>query len=206
MLMFLNPKNWFLSEKEKLKLKAKKHFYGESLERALADIDYPITTDENGKKSNRLAHLAIDEKYGRIDTFTLKMKEAEIVNDDKLELALAQLEIKKSFQKINDIAYEKELKTLHGEPWVSAVSITMNPLKPQEGFIELDWNEQFVDSLRDAGYTGEKPELIVQSWYDSLCIDIAKEYGAVFPEVPKDFEYKNQGRKVKSENGKTEVM
>lgn len=61
----LNPKNWFLSGKDKARFNAKRSFYGESLERAIADIDYSGLGEENN--GLKLAHLEIDKKYNRVD-------------------------------------------------------------------------------------------------------------------------------------------
>jgi hypothetical protein len=204
-LSYLNPKNWFLDAKEKKRLDAKRRYYGESLERALIDIDFPIETN---KIENRLANLDIDEYYGRIDQFTKHMQKTIVkFGVDTPECKLEQLEIKKQFKKISDRDYEKELATLKGEPWVTVVNLNMNPTKPSDGYMELDWNDKFVENLKEAGYKGEKSELIVQDWFDTICKNVAKEYGAVFPDEIKEFEYKNQARKVKSpETGKTEIL
>ena len=200
---YLNPRNWFLKGTEKKRLEVKRRYYGESLERALIDIDYPLETNKIG---NRLANLEVDEYYGRIDQFTKHMQKAIVeFGVDTPECKLQQLEIKKQFNKISDRDYEKELATIKDEPWVTVVKMTTDPAKPSDGYIELDWNAKFVENLKEAGYKGDKPELMVQDWFDTLCKNIAKEYGAVFPDEAKDFEYKNP-RRVMTPEGKTEIL
>ena len=39
----------------------------------------------------------------------------------------------------------------------------------KNGFPELDWNNEFIEELIDAGYTGEKPEDIVDAWFQNYC-------------------------------------
>ena len=164
----LNPKNWFLSGKDKARFKAKRTFYGENLERALADIDFSGVGDEVGKK---LAHLEIDKKFSRI----------------------------------NDADYEKNKATLQGEPYVTVVKVHMDPEKPSEGAFELDWNQKFVETLVTAGYIAPTPEQIVNLWLDEVCANVARENGAIFPDEMEEFKHK-MPRKVKSENGKVEIL
>ena len=78
----------------------------------MIDIDIP----ESKRKENHIANLAIDEKYGRIDTFTKEMMSATIeYGVDTTETKLKQLEVKRTFNKITDDEFEKEFATLtHG--------------------------------------------------------------------------------------------
>ena len=64
--------------------------------------------------------------------------------------------------------------------WFSVVKTTIDPNTPAEGLFELDWNDKFVESLKTAGYKVDSFEIIVQQWFDNLCKNIAKEYGAYF--------------------------
>ena len=163
---------------------------------------------ETKRKENHLANLVIDEKYGRIDTFTREMQSASIeYGVDTKETKLKQLEVRRTFNKINDDEFEKEFATLTDGPWFSVVKTTIDPNTPTEGLFELDWNEKFVETLKAAGYKGDRPELVVQQWFDNLCKNIAKEHGAVFPEEVRDFDHKTKNRKVRSEDGtKTEIL
>lgn len=203
---WLNPTNWFLNRTEKKKLSLKRRYYGESLERAIIDVDFPVDTHRN---ENLASNLKVDERFGRIDAYTLRCKLANLAYEDKESVEYQQelLQIKKDFKKINDQEFAKESATIKNEPWVTVLSLNMDPAKPTDGSFELDWNQRFVEVLKEAGYKGERPELIVQDWFDSLCKNIAKEYGAVFPEEVKEFDYKNQTRKVKDvDSGKVEIM
>ena len=44
-----------------------------------------------------------------------------------------------------------------------------------EGSFELDWNDQFVEKLKEAGYTGPTPDIIVNQWFMEVCRNIALE-------------------------------
>ena len=45
----------------------------------------------------------------------------------------------------------------------------------RNGFFELDWNNQFIEELLDAGYSGESNEQIVDAWFTGLCRQIAED-------------------------------
>jgi hypothetical protein len=70
---------------------------------------------------------------------------------------------------------EKDKATAKGEPWVKVVSVEMNPDNPGEGYFELDWNKHFVEKLRDAGYTGNTEEEVIDLWFTALCRGIGEQ-------------------------------
>ena len=62
---------------------------------------------------------------------------------------------------------DKDKATAKGEPWVKVMEIEMNPDNPGEGYFELDWNQPFVEKLRNAGYTGNNDEEIIDKIFKS---------------------------------------
>ena len=73
----------------------------------------------------------------------------------------------------------KERATAKGEPWVAVLDTHVNKENIRNGFFELDWNEQFVLQLKQAGYgfDGDPDEEIVDRWFRQLCQDVAGEAG-----------------------------
>lgn len=69
----------------------------------------------------------------------------------------------------------KELATEKKEPWVAVLNTHVNKDNIRNGFFELDWNEYFVLELRNAGYTGDSEEQVVDAWFKTLCSDVANE-------------------------------
>ena len=52
------------------------------------------------------------------------------------------------------------------EPWVQVIG---EHVDPKQGIrIELDWNDAFVEYLKQNGYTGVNDETIVQKWLAQL--------------------------------------
>ena len=71
----------------------------------------------------------------------------------------------------------KEYATRRKEPWVSVLDVKVNEDNVRNGFFELDWNNEFIEELIDAGYQGEKPEDIVDAWFKTIAMQILGEQG-----------------------------
>ena len=73
---------------------------------------------------------------------------------------------------------EKELATERGEPYVTILSMDIDPNNLHQGAFELDWNEIFVARLVKAGYM-MKPEdtdaEIVDRWFQNICRHVVME-------------------------------
>ena len=73
----------------------------------------------------------------------------------------------------------KERATAKGEPWVAVLDTHVNKENVRNGFFELDWNEQFVLQLKQAGYgfDGDPDEEIVDRWFRDLASNMLVEEG-----------------------------
>jgi hypothetical protein len=72
----------------------------------------------------------------------------------------------------------KDLATEAGEPYVSVVSVELDPDDVGNGAFELDWNEVFVARLVKAGFMIKKTDTdaeIVDRWFQSICRNILNE-------------------------------
>jgi len=72
---------------------------------------------------------------------------------------------------------EKEVATKAGKAWVAVLDTQVNPDNIKNGFFELDWNNQFIEELLDAGYVGESAEAIVDSWFKSIVVQMLDDEG-----------------------------
>jgi hypothetical protein len=84
---------------------------------------------------------------------------------------------------------EKELATERGEPYVTMLSMEIDPENMQSGAFELDWNDKFVSNLIRAGYQMSPKDNdadIVDRWFTAVCRNIVMEtyeqYEAMNPE------------------------
>jgi len=97
---------------------------------------------------------------------------------------------------------EKELATEAGEPYVTILSMDVDPENIHAGAFELDWNEKFVANLIRAGYVGKTHEDIVDQWFQNVCRHVVMETWEQEQAI------KNSGIWVQSKdigNGRSEV-
>lgn len=71
-------------------------------------------------------------------------------------------------------AQAKAMADLNKEPWVSVLSVELNPKDPSQGSFELDWNDLFIVQLKEAGYFAKDDDEIVNKWFTELCQGIAR--------------------------------
>lgn len=73
----------------------------------------------------------------------------------------------------------KERATARGEPWVDVLETHVNKDNIRNGFFELDWNQEFITQLKQAGYGfDEDPEEeIVDRWFRDLARNMLSEDG-----------------------------
>jgi hypothetical protein len=61
------------------------------------------------------------------------------------------------------------------EPWVNVINTNFDQGNPNQGFMELDWNQPFIVFLKEHGYTGKNDEEIVDKWFTDLCKNIGQQ-------------------------------
>tara|TARA_B110000503_G_scaffold118818_1_gene180080 strand:- start:361 stop:753 length:393 start_codon:yes stop_codon:yes gene_type:complete len=72
---------------------------------------------------------------------------------------------------------EKQAATAAGEAWVAVLDTQVNPENIKNGFFELDWNNEFIEQLLDAGYKGETNEAIVDAWFRTIAMQVLEDEG-----------------------------
>ena len=94
---------------------------------------------------------------------------------------------------------DKQQANKEGKPWVAVLDTQVNPDNIRNGFFELDWNNEFIEQLLDAGYKGESQEEIVDAWFKTIVTQMLQEEGQ---DVDRDMGYINV---VPIDKGKSEV-
>lgn len=72
----------------------------------------------------------------------------------------------------------KELATERGEPYVTILSMDIDPNNLHQGSFELDWNDKFVANLVRAGYqikSNDTDADIVDRWFQNVCRHVVME-------------------------------
>ena len=111
-------------------------------------------------------------------------------------------------EKAGETSEEKRLRLLQEEkaaatkakkPWVAVLNTHVNEKDIKNGFFELDWNNEFIEQLLDAGYSGETNEQIVDAWFKTIARNILEEQGL---DPNRNSGYININKR---DDGKTEV-
>tara|TARA_R110000868_G_scaffold50171_1_gene160603 strand:+ start:325 stop:723 length:399 start_codon:yes stop_codon:yes gene_type:complete len=108
----------------------------------------------------------------------VNMKWLDKLTGKKEEVA-EEVAIEKTSEEVRReaLAFEKEEATLKGEAWIGVLDTQVNPADIKNGFFELDWNNEFIEQLMDAGYTGESQEQIVDGWFRTVANAVLGEEG-----------------------------
>jgi len=128
-----------------------------------------------------------------------KLKQALGVTPKIIEEKSEVKELTLEEKRRNTLATEKEIATKEGKPWVAVLDTQVNPDDIKNGFFELDWNNEFIEQLLDAGYKGESQEQIVDSWFRTIVTQMLEEDGQ---SVDREMGYINV---VPIDKGKSEV-
>ena len=95
---------------------------------------------------------------------------------DRFRKKTAKHEIKEKPAKVTKSA--KDLATEKKEPYVTVISMDVDPDNLHAGSFELDWNEYFVARLVKAGYMMKKEDTdaeIVDRWFQNVCRHVVME-------------------------------
>lgn len=77
--------------------------------------------------------------------------------------------------KLKVSASAKSAATKRNEPYISVISVELDPDNIENGAFELDWNEIFVARLIKAGYKGKDDAQIVDQWFQTICRNVLAE-------------------------------
>jgi len=94
--------------------------------------------------------------------------------------ALDKLKSLNPFQK----TIKEDTKETAIGPWVKVIEVHFDKENPGRGYFELDWNDDFVGLLGEAGYAGDSNEAIVDLWFNDLCRSIVLEQELEGENVP----------------------
>ena len=70
---------------------------------------------------------------------------------------------------------DKEIATEKGEPYISILSVEVDPENISNGSFELDWNDKFITNLVRSGYEGKTDSDLVDRWFHDVCRSVLQE-------------------------------
>ena len=107
--------------------------------------------------------------------YELRKKLLSLSVRDEIQRGKQQAELAYKHGKITSNEKDKEIATLDKEPYVKVLGVELDETNPKVGSFELDWNDAFVDKLKEVGYVGKTNEDIIDDWFNDICKNIAFE-------------------------------
>jgi hypothetical protein len=83
--------------------------------------------------------------------------------------AVAEADVLLAEQEITESEHGKRVAEVTKQPWVEVKKMEVHPDDVKQGYMELDWNEQFVSMLQEQGYVGKSDEDVVNKWFNDIC-------------------------------------
>ena len=162
------PASWGLRGKTRQIAEAEYRYDG-------IDLDYALVNIENSDADSRgKARLKVDLKHNRITQYEYDCAILEKETHDENTKLRSILEIEFKHGKISQPEYERKLADINQEPWVAMPKVSWNPADPGKTFFDIDYNEFFVQDLRNHGYQGTETE-IIDTWMNDICSAVADE-------------------------------
>lgn len=84
---------------------------------------------------------------------------------------------------------DKELATERGEPYISILSMDVDPTDINSGAFEFDWNDKFIANLQRAGYQGRTDADLVDQWFQNVCRNVVLETYEQYEAMKNDSRY-----------------
>lgn len=166
----LLPGHWGLKGKTRDIARAEYELSGYDLKKRILEINSDLISEEEFRRKL----LDLDLEFKKISTDEYNRKLIEFIKDEK-QAALALLELEYKNRAITETEYLKRSATIRGEPWVTVINMDFGGKTSLEGSFELDWNEFFVEKLKNEGYSGPTPDGIVNQWFMEVCRNVAME-------------------------------
>lgn len=95
-------------------------------------------------------------------------QQAKRLAEDNLEAVNSELVM------LREVKKEHEDKKNSPEPWVEVIGESIDPVKGIE--IRLDWNDAFIQYLKENGITSKDEDASVQKWLAFLYQDLMEKF------------------------------
>ena len=172
----LLPASWGLKGKSRQTAEAEYYLSGYELDIKLAEIEHGTGTPGFNKQE-----ILIKREYSRIDQYTadVLLSELEHVGNENAA-GLTKLDIDLKYERISQQDFDRRRADLLGEPYMAMPKISWDPVDPSKTYFELDYNQPFVEYLRENGYQGIDED-VINKWLNDVCTSILSEMAPVDP-------------------------
>jgi hypothetical protein len=110
---------------------------------------------------DKIRQQQINDRFDQLATDLISTKQ-------ELDEANSELDI---YRQQDEADAEKRTSNV---PWVEIKSDSVDPVKGIQ--IELDWNDAFIQYLKDNGLTAKDDDAMVQKWIAMLYVDLLDKF------------------------------
>lgn len=121
----------------------------------------------------KIAMLTIDDE----DELEETLEDIRLRNDP-VESQVLTVQRKFKAGNITENERDKQIATIRKEPYVTVTEMGIENDDIRQGFFELDWNDEFVIMLQNAGITGTSDDDVVNKWFNGVCRTVLLQEGA----------------------------
>ena len=141
-------------------------------------VEELYTACENGEiteeqRDRKIAVLTIDDEY----ELEQALEDIKLRNDP-VEKQVVAVKRKFAAGDLTENERDKEIATIRKEPYVNVISMGIEDEDIRQGYFELDWNDDFVIMLQNAGITGTSDDDVVNKWFNGVCRTVLLQEGA----------------------------
>jgi hypothetical protein len=120
--------------------------------------------------------LRVEFENGKISEYEYDKAIIPFKELSETEAKIENIHVEYQHHKIDKTQFEKELFTIEKKPWIGVINQNIDLDKGINGFyIELDWNEHWIEFLRLNGYTGISDEHMVEQWFSDVNKSVQSE-------------------------------
>jgi hypothetical protein len=122
--------------------------------------------------ANVIKYLTTEDQMGLFDIFKKKQSVEQPAETTQSAPVTKEPKPRKPRKPKKTVPAETVvLETAKAE--VKVLKFDFDPENPRLGSIELDWNPEFIQLLKDHGYLGNKEEDLVDAWLSDVCRTIS---------------------------------
>lgn len=106
----------------------------------------------------------VEERLNALEAKLQEETNAKLQLEQELETASSELTV------LREQVKEHEDKKNSPEPWVEVIGESIDPVRGIQ--IKLDWNDAFIQYLKENGITGKDEDTAIQKWLALLYHDL----------------------------------
>ena len=174
---YLHPMSWGLKGQQ-LEIEQARYELGDGYIFKKEELELKLKYKDISQESHDADLLELDYRFGELTDEQYETNKIELLPDTD-EKKRASFDCLFKFGHISEREYNKSIHSLEGKAWVD-ISSDFDPKEGIDGVsFDLDWNDVFIEELRENDYEGDSDDDLVDAWLADICKTIAAEENVI---------------------------